>query len=73
MLSAVWWPPASRIVVSRYCRFYQGRRIDDDERQIGRWKGVAGKPSMGVIKLSTVLQTSPHCDDQFFGLSFSLP
>ena len=24
------------------CRFYQGRRTDDDERQIGRWKGVAG-------------------------------
>jgi hypothetical protein len=26
-----------------YCRFYQGRRSSDDARQIGRWKGVAGK------------------------------
>ena len=25
-----------------YCRFYMGRRCDDDERQIGRWSGVAG-------------------------------
>ncbi|CAK0783705.1 hypothetical protein CVIRNUC_006904 [Coccomyxa viridis] len=26
-----------------YCRFYMGRRIDDDARQIGRWMGVAGE------------------------------
>ncbi len=26
-----------------YCRFYQGRRGNDDERQIGRWKGVCGE------------------------------
>lgn len=25
-----------------YCRFFQGRRSPDDDRQIGRWKGVAG-------------------------------
>ncbi|KAI9003389.1 hypothetical protein DFJ74DRAFT_593267, partial [Hyaloraphidium curvatum] len=25
-----------------YCRFYQGRRSDDDERQIGRGNGVIG-------------------------------
>jgi hypothetical protein len=25
-----------------YCRFYQGRRSEDDERQLGRWLGVAG-------------------------------
>ena len=25
-----------------YCRFFCGRRIDDDERQISRWSGVAG-------------------------------
>lgn len=25
-----------------YCRFFQGRRSDDDERQIGRWKRCAG-------------------------------
>ena len=25
-----------------YCRFYRGRRTDDDKRQIKRWMGVAG-------------------------------
>ena len=25
-----------------YCRFYRGRRTDDDERQIKRWMGIAG-------------------------------
>ena len=25
-----------------YCRFYQGRRSDDDERQIDRWKKIVG-------------------------------
>lgn len=25
-----------------YCRFYMGRRTDDDARQIGRWAGVTG-------------------------------
>jgi len=25
-----------------YCRFFQGRRSDDDERQIGRWQRCAG-------------------------------
>ena len=25
-----------------YCRFYQGRRSDDDERQVSRWKKCAG-------------------------------
>jgi len=26
-----------------YCRFYQGRRTEDDERQIGRWARCAGE------------------------------
>ena len=26
-----------------YCHFYNGRRTPDDERQIKRWKGVAGE------------------------------
>ncbi|XP_043213906.1 uncharacterized protein LOC122377666 [Amphibalanus amphitrite] len=26
-----------------YCRFYQGRRTEDDERQIGRWDRCAGE------------------------------
>ena len=28
-----------------YCRFYMGRRCDDDERQIGRWIKYAGEKS----------------------------
>ena len=26
-----------------YCRFWMGRRTDDDARQVSRWVGVAGK------------------------------
>jgi hypothetical protein len=26
-----------------FCRFYEGRRSSDDERQIGRWNGVGGE------------------------------
>lgn len=26
-----------------YCRFYQGRRCDDDERQVGRWRRCVGE------------------------------
>lgn len=26
-----------------YCRYYMGRRSEDDERQIKRWNGVCGK------------------------------
>jgi len=26
-----------------YCRFFQGRRCDDDERQVGRWKKCVGE------------------------------
>ena len=29
--------------VQWYCRFYDGRRSDDDERQIDRWLSLAGK------------------------------
>jgi hypothetical protein len=28
-----------------YCRFYQGRRCDDDKRQVNRWVKYAGKDS----------------------------
>ena len=28
--------------VQWYCRFYLGRRGEDDERQIKRWEGIAG-------------------------------
>jgi len=32
-----------------YCRYYLGRRTEDDERQIKRWMGVCG-PSGGRFK-----------------------
>ena len=28
-----------------YCRFYQGRRTEDDQRQVGRWVRLAGRAS----------------------------
>ncbi len=28
-----------------YCEFYNGRRCEDDERQIDRWKKTAGENS----------------------------
>lgn len=40
-----------------YCRFYEGRRSEDDERQIKRWLKAAG-PSGRFIKRS---QTSVVC------------
>ena len=30
------------MLISLSCRFYQGRRTEDDERQIGRWLRCAG-------------------------------
>jgi hypothetical protein len=35
-----------------YCRYYLGRRHDDDERQIGRWKAIRRH----------VKQVQKHCD-----------
>ena len=29
--------------VEWYCHFYNGRRSDDDERQVSRWKGIASE------------------------------
>ena len=34
--------PGLAIAHRWYCRFFQGRRSPDDERQISRWLGVAG-------------------------------
>ena len=44
-----------------YCRFYLGRRCEDDERQIGRWKNCTGPKGkrilFGIIqkKISAIL------------------
>ena len=39
-----------------YCRFYQGRRTDDDERQIKRWMGVAGPNSRFKKRLINMIK-----------------
>ena len=31
------------VLSNRYCRFYLGRRTDDDRRQVDRWKKCAGE------------------------------
>ena len=32
-----------------YCRFYLGRRCEDDERQIGRWKNCTGPKGKRIL------------------------
>ena len=39
-----------------YCRFYQGRRTDDDKRQIKRWMGVAGPNSRFKKRLINMIK-----------------
>jgi hypothetical protein len=32
--------PTTLVVGQWYCRYFRGRRMEDDARQIGRWKAV---------------------------------
>jgi hypothetical protein len=34
------WPDDPRGWFQWYCRYYQGRRCEDDDRQVGRWKAM---------------------------------
>jgi hypothetical protein len=43
-----------------YCRYYQGRRSEDDERQIARWKGVKSRWSAYLARrISAKYGTNP--------------
>lgn len=47
-----------------YCRFYMGRRTEDDARQISRWKGVVGDKGRWVRALvNKVLRSNKRYDD----------
>jgi len=47
-----------------YCRFYCGRRMDDDDRQIGRWKGVCGEKGRWKNNLiNKILNAGASFDD----------
>jgi hypothetical protein len=48
-----------------YCRFFQGRRTDDDERQISRWKRCAGSLGRWRSNLITkVMNARATFDDE---------
>ena len=38
-----------------YCRFYKGRRSDDDKRQINRWNNIAGPNGRFRIRLMNMI------------------
>ena len=47
-----------------YCRFFCGRRMDDDDRQIGRWKGVCGEKGRWKNNLiNKILNADASFDD----------
>jgi hypothetical protein len=47
-----------------YCRFYTGRRSDDDARQISRWRGVVGDKGRWMRALANkVVRSNKRWDD----------
>jgi hypothetical protein len=49
---------------ARYCRFYMGRRTDDDARQISRWSGVTGaKGRWKRALLNKIVAANARWDD----------
>lgn len=43
--------------VQWYCRFYEGRRSYDDERQINRWLGIAGPKGRFRTRLYNMIRS----------------
>ena len=54
----------------RYCRFYTGRRTEDDDRQIGRWKGVAGEKGRWKRQLVKQCISKNKCAQAFHETGF---
>ena len=51
--------------VQWYCRFYSGRRTEDDERQIRRWRAFSGpKGRFRRQLISRILQSESTYDDE---------
>ena len=51
--------------LSRYCRFYLGRRTEDDRRQVDRWKKCAGDKGRWRNNLITKIVRSGCAYDNF--------
>jgi len=51
--------------VQWYCRFFAGRRSDDDERQIRRWKAFAGKRGRFRLQLINKIIANEALHDDF--------
>jgi len=48
-----------------YCRYYMGRRTDDDERQIKRWMALAGPNGRFRKRLINMIKTKGKNVDDF--------
>lgn len=48
-----------------YCRFYNGRRTDDDARQVGRWLKAAGPTGRFRKRLLNAIQTKGSTKNDF--------
>ena len=48
-----------------YCRFYMGRRSNDDERQIKRWMGVAGPNGRFKKRLINMIKNKDAAIDDY--------
>jgi len=49
-----------------YCNFYKGRRTIDDERQINRWRNIAGNNGRFKVQLQNKLKNLNEIDNNNF-------
>ena len=48
-----------------YCRFYLGRRCEDDERQIGRWKNCTGPKGKMILSIKIIVKRIQYSFSNF--------